>query len=81
MLIVEVADSSLEYDLLSKAPLYASLGLPDYWVVNASTLVTSIHRNPAPAGYPDPRKAAPDELLEPLLAPQLAVRLSALGIE
>jgi Uma2 family endonuclease len=81
LLIVEVADSSLEYDLLNKAPLYARLGLPEYWVVNANTLVTSVHREPGPAGYPNPRKARPDELLEPLNAPQLAVRLSALGIE
>ena len=80
LLIVEVADSSLGYDLGSKAQAYAQVGLPELWVINANTLVTAIHRNPAPAGYPKPREAKPDELLEPLLAPQLAVRLADLGL-
>jgi Uma2 family endonuclease len=80
LLIVEVADASLGYDLGSKAEAYAALGLPELWVINANSLVTTIHRNPTPAGYPEPRKAQPDELLEPLLAPHLAVRLTDLGL-
>jgi Uma2 family endonuclease len=79
-LIVEVADSSVGYDLGIKAPAYARLGLPEYWVINARTLVTSIHRGPGPAGYPPPREAKPDELIAPLQAPQLAVRLAALDL-
>jgi len=80
VLLVEVADTSLSYDLNLKAPAYASLGLREYWVINANTLVTTIHRNPGPDGYPPPRRAGPDDLLEPLLAPQLAVRLTDLGL-
>jgi hypothetical protein len=49
-------------------------------VIDATSLVTSIHRNPGPGGYPSPRKAEPSELLEPRLAPQLAVRLTDLGL-
>jgi Uma2 family endonuclease len=81
LLIVEVADTSLRYDLLTKAPDYARLGLSEYWVIDATTLVTYIHRNPGRDGYPPPRKAEPSELLEPLLAPQLAVRLASLSTE
>jgi Uma2 family endonuclease len=80
LLIVEVADSSLGYDLGSKAVAYAALGLPELWVINANSLVTSVHRDPTPAGYPEPQKVRPDELLEPLLAPQLAVRLTDLAL-
>jgi Uma2 family endonuclease len=80
ILIVEVADTSLRYDLHTKAPAYARLGLPEYWVIDAVSLATSIHRNPGPDGYPPPRKAGPDELLEPLLAPQLVVRMVDLGL-
>ena len=80
LLIVEVADTSLRYDLGTKAPAYARLGLPEYWVINAQTLVTTIHRQPGPDGYPDPRKAEPGDLLEPLLALQLAVRLGTLDL-
>jgi len=80
LLIVEVADSSIGYDLGIKAPTYARLGLPEYWVINARTLVTSIHRDPGPSGYPAPREAKPDELIAPLSAPQLAVRLADLDL-
>jgi hypothetical protein len=54
--------------------------VPEYWVIDAVTLVTSIHRDPTPDGYPPPREAKPDELLQPLHAPQLAVRLTDLGL-
>jgi Uma2 family endonuclease len=79
-LIVEVADSSLRYDLKTKALAYAKLGLPEYWVIDAMSLDTHIHRHPGPDGYPLPRKLGPGELLEPQLAPQLAVRLAELGL-
>jgi Uma2 family endonuclease len=80
ILIVEVADSSLAYDLGVKAPAYGRLGLPEYWVIDAKTLVTSIHRRPGPQGYSDPLRAGPSDLLEPLHAPFLAVRLTDLGL-
>ncbi|NBC08789.1 MAG: Uma2 family endonuclease [Bacteroidetes bacterium] len=32
--VIEVADSSLEYDQEVKAPLYAESGIPEYWLVN-----------------------------------------------
>jgi len=80
LLIVEVADTSLRYNLQTKAPTYARLGLPEYWVIDAVSLVTSIHLNPGADGYPPPRTTGPSELLEPLLAPQLAVRLTDLGL-
>jgi Uma2 family endonuclease len=80
LLLVEVADTSLSYDLRVKAPAYASLGLREYWVVNANMLVTTIHRNPGPDGYPPRRKAGPGEPLEPLLAPRLSMRQTDLGL-
>jgi Uma2 family endonuclease len=80
LLIVEVADTSLSYDLDTKAPTYARLGLPELWVINAQTLVTTIHRGPEPGGYADVRKAALSEPLEPLHAPHLVVRLDTLDL-
>jgi Uma2 family endonuclease len=35
-LIIEVADSSLRYDRIVKAPLYASAGVPEYWLVDTT---------------------------------------------
>jgi len=80
LLIVEVADTSLGYDLGTKAPTYARLGLPGLWVINAQTLVTTVHRAPAAGRYADTPEVGPADLLVPVLAPQLAVRLGALDL-
>ena len=80
LLIVEVADTSLEYDLGAKATTYAALGVQELWVINAQTLVTIIHRRPEPAGYGHVCGAGPNELVEPSHAPQLGVRLDTLDI-
>ena len=34
LLLIEVADTSLEYDRSVKLPLYAQSGIPEYWLVN-----------------------------------------------
>lgn len=34
LLVVEVADSSLIQDRLTKASIYAAAGVPEYWIVN-----------------------------------------------
>ncbi|HKF69223.1 MAG TPA: Uma2 family endonuclease, partial [Vicinamibacterales bacterium] len=40
LLLIEIADSSLDYDRDVKAPIYAKAGIPEYWLVdlNASVL-------------------------------------------
>jgi Uma2 family endonuclease len=35
LLLVEISDTSLGCDLETKAPLYASNGIAEYWVINA----------------------------------------------
>lgn len=43
LLIVEVAESSLDYDRTTKAALYASAGVPEYWVVNLVDRLLEVH--------------------------------------
>jgi len=50
-LVVEVAESSLEYDRGEKARLYAACGVPEYWVVNLVERVVEVHRGPGAGGY------------------------------
>ena len=49
-LIIEVADSSLEFDQQIKAPLYAENGIAEYWIVNLNDDCVEVHRDPTPAG-------------------------------
>jgi Uma2 family endonuclease len=51
LLIVEVADSSLAQDRITKTALYAAAGIPEYWVVNLRTRQVDVRRDPTSAGY------------------------------
>ena len=80
LLVVEVGVTSLDYDLATKAQLYARYGVREYWVIDARTLSTRVHRRPGPDGYADKTEVAGTGLLTPLLVPELAVRLGDLRV-
>jgi Uma2 family endonuclease len=79
-LVVELADTSLAYDLGRKANLYAGFGIAELWVINAVTLDTRIHREPTPTGYRSVADWPPSQVLTPESAPALAVVLSELDL-
>lgn len=47
-LVVEVASTSLGYDRTVKASLYASLGVPEYWILNLADRRLEVLRDPRP---------------------------------
>lgn len=49
--VVEVADSSLDYDRDTKGPLYADAGIPIYWIVNLVDWTVEVYTQPTPSGY------------------------------
>ena len=51
LLVIEVADSSLEYDRETKLPLYAKANIPEVWLVNLIESIVEIYSNPSPEGY------------------------------
>lgn len=55
-LLVEVADSTLPQDMRLKAPLYASAGLPEYWVVDVTGGVTHQMWSPRDGSYAERRE-------------------------
>ncbi len=69
LLAVEVADSSLGYDLGRKAQIYAAFGVGELWVVNAARRVTHIHLDPRAEGYASTAKRGASEMLQPRHAP------------
>jgi Uma2 family endonuclease len=81
LLLVEIADTSLRYDIKTKMPRYAEHGVPEYWVIHAATLMTTVHRQPAGNGYAFVEEVTPDVRLVPSLVPELAVTLGALGFD
>jgi Uma2 family endonuclease len=78
LLIVEVADTTLHLDRTIKAPLYAEMGVQDYWIVNLNARNVEIHRNPMQNAdgtfrYGDIHVADADDMLIPLTAPHAKI--------
>ena len=53
LLFIEVASSSLRYDLNAKASLYAEAGVPEYWVLNLVDRELVVFRTPQEGDYRD----------------------------
>lgn len=51
LLVVEVADTTLDFDRQVKIPLYADAGLCEYWIVNLAEACLEVYRRPGPGGY------------------------------
>jgi Uma2 family endonuclease len=75
LLIVEVADSSLVQDRLTKAAIYAAAGVPEYWIVNLRDDRVEVFRTPDPAAraYTSSGVAGRGERLEPVALPGVSV--------
>jgi Uma2 family endonuclease len=68
-LLVEIAVTSVEYDLGAKALLYAQAGIGDYWVVLPEIEAIVVHREPGAGGYQSIIRVGTEETLSPLAAP------------
>ncbi len=84
-LIIEVSDSTLAYDQGDKSSLYASLQVPDYWIINLQENVLEVRR--APMGRPNARfgfdysqiQIIPrGGVVSPLVAPDVSLRVDDL---
>jgi Uma2 family endonuclease len=82
-MVVEVADSSLFLDTTTKAELYATAGIPDYWVIDLDGKQLLVFRDPValPAGlgataYRTHITLGINESIAPLLAPHATVRVA-----
>lgn len=50
LLVIEVADASLDRDRL-KAAMYAAAGVPEYWIVDLVNDTVEVHTQPGAQGY------------------------------
>jgi Uma2 family endonuclease len=65
-LLVEVADSTLRFDLTVKARLYARAGIVEYWVVDIPGRRIIVHRDPQEGQYRSVTAYAEQESVRPL---------------
>jgi Uma2 family endonuclease len=80
---VEVADTTVRYDRERKGRLYATVGIPEYWLLNLPRRCLEVYCDPVAAGDPSQggRYATRQVLVEhevvtPLAAPQARIAVA-----
>jgi len=77
-LIVEMADSSLEYDQTVKVQLYAETGVPEYWVADIRNDRVIAYANPDKDVYRTVRTFHRGSTVAPQLLPDLSIPVDVL---
>jgi Uma2 family endonuclease len=78
LLIIEVAESSADYDREVKAPLYAGAAVPEYWLVDLNTRRLVCYSVPANGAYQTIRHHSAGESVPPALLPACPIAVSDL---
>jgi Uma2 family endonuclease len=75
-LVVEVANTSLQYDKQVKMPLYARHGIPEFWIVDVDAESITVYRSPTHDGYEDSKTYKGTEKIEPLALPGVLIEVA-----
>lgn len=79
LLLIEVADDSLENDREVKGPLYAENGIVEYWIVNLIDNCLEVHRRPQPDGtFADGRTLRAGDVVDIVSLPGITFGVSDL---
>jgi Uma2 family endonuclease len=78
LLVIEVADSSVSYDLTVKAELYAQGHIPEYWVVDLVRRVLMVFRAAQDGAYRSRSTHEPGSFVTPVSWPDLEIDVATL---
>ena len=78
LLLIEVADSSLQYDQAVKLPLYARASVREVWLVDLVRDEVQVHREPTPVGFGFVERRRRGASVEPIAFPGLSLRVDEL---
>lgn len=78
LLVIEVADASLNYDRTVKLPHYAKAGIAEAWLVRLADASIEVHSSPAATGYQAMRTLHAGENLSPQGFPDLVIPVGAI---
>ncbi|WP_341730358.1 Uma2 family endonuclease [Microcoleus sp. EPA2] len=73
LLLVEVADSTVDNDRNIKVPIYARSGIQEVWLWDLEVNCLEVYRNPTANGYTSIQKFERGEIVSPLAFPEFEV--------
>ncbi|MBL6750714.1 MAG: Uma2 family endonuclease [Nevskia sp.] len=65
LLLIEVADTTADYDRKIKVPLYARHGVAEVWLIDLAARQLEIYREPHPAGFRTLLRRGPEDRVAP----------------
>ena len=71
LLVIEVAETSAEYDREKKVPLYARFGIPEVWLIDLEGEKLEAYRTPSHEGYKEVEVMRRGTFLSPKSLPTL----------
>jgi len=77
-LLIEVADSTLEYDRAEKLPVYGRAGVAEVWIVNLPDAAIEVYREPHFTGYSSRTILRAGDQAKPQACPEVTVDVSEL---
>jgi Uma2 family endonuclease len=75
LLVIEVGDTSVDFDRDVKLPLYAHAGIREVWLVNLPGECLEVYASPEGAIYRDARVLRRGEAIAPTALPDLVLQL------
>ncbi len=78
LLVVEVADTTLAFDLATKVPLYGRCGIAEAWVVDVNARVIHVFREPGAAGYGTTLIVKPGDNVACVAVPEVSLEVGEL---
>jgi len=75
-LVIEIAQSSVDYDLSAKSLLYGQSGIPEYWVPDLSSHCLHVFTQPAKQGYRTLQNFQPGDTVVCSTIPRLKFRVA-----
>lgn len=77
LLLIEVSETSAEYDLEVKLPLYAAAGIPEVWLIDLEKELLEVHSRPAGEQYRTTERAKRGDSLRSHTVPRLEITAGA----
>ena len=76
LLLIEVADTTLDYDQKQKLPVYARADIPEVWIVNRPARRIESYSDPSGNTYSTVRHFGPGETVAPQAFPDIILEVA-----
>ena len=75
MLLIEVADTTLNYDRTTKLKIYAQAGVSEVWIVNVQDKCIETYQEPTATGYMRKQDFGHHDVVSPVALPQVMLEV------